>query len=460
MVGGEPKATQEGTDVASNLLDPVVQRLHRAVAAREAASMTDGQLLDCYLQTRDEGAFEALVRRHGPMVLGVCRRVLRDPNEADDAFQATFLVLVRKAASVTPRDRVANFLYGVAHQTAVRARSAAARRRRRERPAGELPETPARRADPPDDLREFLDRELSALPVKYRAAVVCCDLKGQTHQEAARRLGCPEGTLASRLCRGRRMLAARLTRRGVTASAGALAEILSGEASAGLPASLLRSTLQAARAGEVSFEVAALTKGVLRAMSLTKARMVAAVLFTAGVVALGGGLLSRPEAVADQPAGPKPEPKGEKARLEVHADGKGVEVRVAFAGELVVAAADRMSYDEQRKTLILEGNVRAQRRRGRWREDIRCRRLEIDRGGGTVRVEGGAGVGVNLPAPKKPEDEGEGAREFTLGEFYRRTGHVGAACFYYERVRRRHPGTPHAEKAKHRLADLRKGIGS
>src|ERR1700722_16017518 len=124
----------------TSVMEPVIRHLRRAVAVREQAGITDGELLNRFVSIRDDAAFEALVRRHGPMVLGVCRRILRDSHEADDAFQATFLVLVRKAASVVPREMVGNFLYGVAHQTAVRARSAAARRRLRERQVREMPE--------------------------------------------------------------------------------------------------------------------------------------------------------------------------------------------------------------------------------------------------------------------------------------------------------------------------------
>ena len=154
--------------------------------------------------SKDEAAFEALVRRHGPMVLGVCRRVLRNHHDAEDAFQATFLVLVRKAASIVPREMVANWLYGVAYRTALKARSMIARQRVRERQVTEMPEPEA--AEPDDcwrDLQPLLDQELSRLPDKYRVPIVLCDLEGKTGKEAARQLGWPEGTVASRLARGR-----------------------------------------------------------------------------------------------------------------------------------------------------------------------------------------------------------------------------------------------------------------
>src|SRR5207244_3033628 len=140
---------------------------------------------------RDEAAFEALVRRHGPMVLGVCLRVLRRHADAEDAFQATFLVLARKAASVVPREMLPNWLYGVAQQTAVRARAAAARRRAREKQVTHTPEPAAKPPAPWDDLEPLLDEELSKLPDKYRVPVVLCDLEGKTRKQAAGQLGWP-----------------------------------------------------------------------------------------------------------------------------------------------------------------------------------------------------------------------------------------------------------------------------
>src|SRR5262249_40421706 len=161
------------------------------------ADLSDGQLLSCFIEQRDEDAFAALVKRHGPMVWGVCRRVLRGHQDAEDAFQATFLVLVRKAASVVPRELVGNFLYGVAFQTAVRARSVNAKRRTRERQVRGVPDPQAAEPEIWSDLQPLLDRELARLPDKYRAPVVLCDLQGKTYRDAARQLGCPAGTLAA-----------------------------------------------------------------------------------------------------------------------------------------------------------------------------------------------------------------------------------------------------------------------
>src|SRR5262249_36774042 len=213
---------------------------------REGAGRNDGQLLGDYLRSRDEAALAALVCRHGPMVWGVCRRVLRNHHDAEDAFQATFLVLVRKAASVVPREMVANWLFGVARQTALKARATTAKRGAREKQVTQVPEPAATDPSIREDLRPLLDQELCGLPDIYRVAIVLGDLEEKTRREAARQLGVPEGTLAARLTRGRVMLAKRLARRGLAVSGGVLAAVLAqNAASAGVPASLVSSTIQA-----------------------------------------------------------------------------------------------------------------------------------------------------------------------------------------------------------------------
>jgi RNA polymerase sigma factor (sigma-70 family) len=168
--------------MATRQLSEVIQHLRRAVHLPEDAELTDGQLLRDYLDRRDEAALAALVRRHGPMVWGVCRRVLCNHHDAEDAFQATFLVLVRKAAAVVPREMVANWLYGVAHQTALKARATTAKRRARERQVTEMPEPAVTQQDLWGDVQPLLDQELSGLPDKYRVAIVLCDLQGKTRK--------------------------------------------------------------------------------------------------------------------------------------------------------------------------------------------------------------------------------------------------------------------------------------
>jgi RNA polymerase sigma factor (sigma-70 family) len=230
------------------------------------------------------------------MVWGVCCRLLPNHHDAEDAFQATFLVLVRKAADV-PRQAVANWLYGVARQTAVRLRATAAKRGRRETQVVNMPEpTVAEVRDA--DLQSVLDEELGRLPEHYRGVIVLCGLEGMTRKEAARQLGSPEGSVASRLARARALLAKRLTQRGVVFSGGSVAAVLSAaSASASAPPALVASTIKAvsllaaskaAATGVIPAKVAALTEGVARAMVLAKLKTVTCALALTVLVGLGG----------------------------------------------------------------------------------------------------------------------------------------------------------------------------
>jgi RNA polymerase sigma factor (sigma-70 family) len=244
--------------------------------------------LERYAAAREAAAFEVLLRRHGPMVLGVCRRILRNEQDAEDAFQATFLILVRKAASVRSASSVASWLYGVARHTALKARG-------RRRPTEPLPELTTE--DGWQELRSVLDAELAQVHEVYRTALILCDLEGRTIMEAAVLVGCPQGTLASRLRRGRGLLAERLARRGFVLPVGvALAS--------SVPPHLVASTLDAAAAGAVSAPVAALTEGVLRTMSSNKLKAVIAVLMVVGLVT-GSVLSFRSHAAAEVTPSPR-----------------------------------------------------------------------------------------------------------------------------------------------------------
>jgi RNA polymerase sigma factor (sigma-70 family) len=276
----------------------VIEHLRRFVFLRDKVHLADEQLLDDFISRRDNVAFEVLVRRHAAMVMGVCRRVLASHHDAEDAFQATFLVLARKAAALAARGLVANWLYGVAYNTALKAKAAAAKRRVREREAADMPKPDAAAPGPWQDLQALLDQELSRLPDKYRAAIVLCDLEGKSRKEAALQIGCPEGTVASRLVRGRTLLAKRLTQRGAALSAAALAgEMTLPIASASVPTSLITTTSNAAilyAAGHavtdvVSSQVAALAEGVLKAMVLTKFKTMTLAALLLGLIAFGGG---------------------------------------------------------------------------------------------------------------------------------------------------------------------------
>ncbi len=278
----------------------------RSVALLATAGPSDGRLLEDYLAREDADAFAALVRRHGSMVWGVCRRVLRDPHDADDAFQATFLVLVRKAATVRPRHAVGSWLYGVAYRTALKARSDAARRRAKERLAAACRSRAVPESTGPET-GLLLDQEIHRLPEQSRAVVVLCDLEGATRKEAARRLGWPEGTVAGRLARARALLARRLARHGFTAPLVALAAA----ASAGRAGTLSPPPVTAAaRAGTP--RAAALAGAFVRAMALAKLRAGAVVLAaTLGVVTLayaatGGAPKGEPDAPASTDRQPVP----------------------------------------------------------------------------------------------------------------------------------------------------------
>ncbi len=177
--------------------------------------MTDGTLLDCFVRQRDEDAFESVVHRHGPMVLRICRNILDDPNDAEDAFQATFLVLIRRARTIRNREALGRWLYGVAYRISIRAKMQARRRSTQERQGASMTATDDGFDPSRDELRPLLHDELSRLPQQLRDPIVLCYMEGLTQEEAARRLRIPLGTLKGRLNRGRERLHSRLTRRGV-----------------------------------------------------------------------------------------------------------------------------------------------------------------------------------------------------------------------------------------------------
>src|SRR5262245_23036602 len=218
-------------------LNPVLRRLNRWLDG-PAGEPIDGELIDRFLAGREEAAFAELVRRHGPMVLGVCRRILSDPHDAEDAFQAAFLVLARGAGSIRDRRSVGSWLYGVALRVSRRARLQAARRRAREKGADPMPQPDPFDAVEWRDLRPVLDEELGRMPDKYRAPLVLCYLEGKSHEEAARHLGWPNGTVCGRLARARDMLRRRLERRGLACSASLLAVLVQQYASAAVPGRL------------------------------------------------------------------------------------------------------------------------------------------------------------------------------------------------------------------------------
>ncbi|SIN71791.1 RNA polymerase sigma factor, sigma-70 family [Singulisphaera sp. GP187] len=285
--GLRPLSTLFSAGTTTGLSD--VQLLERISAATRATHTA-------------EAAFEALMARHGPMVLGVCRRALCDPRDVEDAFQATFLVLVRKSGGVRVDDSLGRWLYGVARRVAHRARTLAEKRRARE--ASSTTWEPAIPA--PDEERAellaALDDELGRLPEKYRVPVLLCDLEGLTHTEAASRLQWPVGTVKGRLAQARSLLKGRLTRRGLAPNTLSLSSIIKAEARLAVPAHLaektVRSALPFAMGGQTaatwaSASVLALSRGVLRAMLLTKLKMAAIGLVAALGVTAGAGALAK-----------------------------------------------------------------------------------------------------------------------------------------------------------------------
>lgn len=269
-----------------------IERLFRSGTA---VGLSDGQLLERFTTRHDEAAeaaFAALVDRHGPMVLSVCRRILIDAHSADDAFQATFLILVRRARNVRKRDSLASWLFGVALRVSKHSRSAAARRRDVEQRA----HVPSQSATGTTDGCREIWEEVDRLPKALRAAVVHCYLEGLTHEQAATRLGWPVGTVRSRLARARDRLRGRLAGQGYAPS---VLVIPSLTCKSTLPFSLVESTTKAAmliaardalEAGLVSATAATLTEGVLRSMFITKPKLAAAVLATAGAIIAGAGV--------------------------------------------------------------------------------------------------------------------------------------------------------------------------
>jgi RNA polymerase sigma factor (sigma-70 family) len=256
------------------------------------SGLSESQLLARFVADRDEVAFEAIVSRHGPMVLGVCRRLLDDPHDVEDGFQATFLVLVRKAGALTDRELLANWLYGVALRVATRLRRDRTRRRVRERTdvRGDV-------AAPADDgtcgeLPFLLDQEIARLPARFRAPIVLCYFEGLTHDQAAEHLGCPVGTIRSRMAKGRELLRSRLTQRGYAPVSSLGAFFPLARSAPAVPPALFMRTIAAAAGvaadrsiglGATSTAVVTLVKGVLPAMSITRWITLAAVLVILGV---------------------------------------------------------------------------------------------------------------------------------------------------------------------------------
>ncbi len=313
--------------MATGQAGTLVRRIRQLVERQAERGLADRELLRRFAVHRDEVAFAALVRRHGGLVWRVCRNALGHEQDAEDAFQATFLVLARKAGSLREEDALAGWLYGVASRIALKARTASARRRRREREAATMRRNPADTELALRELQAILDEEVGRLPAKYRAPFVLCCLQGKTKPEAARELGWRQGTVSSRLAQARKLLQQRLSRRGVALSAALAAAALSpATSSAAVPALLAQAATRAAlafSAGKTaagSAQAVALAKGAMQTMLASKLKMAIPALLALGLLAGSAGLAAHhlagptasppaaPEAAAQEAKQPAAEP--------------------------------------------------------------------------------------------------------------------------------------------------------
>jgi RNA polymerase sigma factor (sigma-70 family) len=335
--------------------------------------LSDRQMLERFVADRDEAAFEVLVARHGPMVLNVCKQLLRDPHDVEDAFQAVFLVLVRKAGMIRVEGSLGPWLYTVTHRIAVRARA-----NRRRIAMREVAETAERAGSPPEDTLDrdetarAIQEELANLPDRLSAPLVLCYLQGMTHELAASQLGCPLGTVRSRLSRGRARLLARMTRRGLTLSAAALVSALETNVRAAAVPPILRAMLirlatewasgTAATVGApgASASVAALLEGVLNVMRIKKLAIAATVLLGAGAlglvianraVAVGGAQLQESAQSSSDPFGRSMEPSGTPIGARPEKRDSNLITRTYYVGDIPgVTLSERPNSPALKKT--------------------------------------------------------------------------------------------------------------
>jgi RNA polymerase sigma factor (sigma-70 family) len=299
--------------MARGHLGAVVQHLHKLVGPEPGGGLTDGQLLERFVAWQEEAAFESLVRRHGALVLRVCRRVLDDLHAADDAFQATFLVLARKARNIGKRDSVGSWLYGAAYRIARKAKVSEVRRQRRETRAAVLPRPEPAGDGKLTDLKPLLDEELGQMSAKYRAPLVLCYLEGKTYGQAARELGWSEGSMSRRLAQARERLRQRLVRRGVALSTACLGALLTQSTQAAVAPGLIEGTTKAAltfaagrpmAAGTLSEAAQALAREAVQQTCLFPLKTAATVLLA--LAAASAGIDGPRHRVHEDPSGAIP----------------------------------------------------------------------------------------------------------------------------------------------------------
>ena len=320
--------------------------LQAVVDLGAVADLSDGELLERFVAGREEVVFAALVGRHGPMVWGVCRRILRDHHEAEDAFQAAFLVLARRAGAVAPRDRVGPWLHGVARRTALKARGLQTRRRARE-VASPAPPDRAAALEPPDDRLALLDREVARLPARYRDPIILCELEGKSYRAAADQLGWPIGTVSGRLARARAILADRLGRAGRGDGAVPLVAVPRILAPAHLAGPIARAAPLVAAGQEVAAGVVpagsiTLMRGVLTTMLLSRIK-VAALLVAGSALTVGGGLAYHAVAA---PSTPPPPPEQRPAATPPVAQAPAAQTTDPTASYTYSIEPDAVSFDD------------------------------------------------------------------------------------------------------------------
>jgi RNA polymerase sigma factor (sigma-70 family) len=418
--------------MARGRLSNVIRFLRRATGP-EPDTVTDRQLLERFARNREEDAFATLADRHGPMVLAVCRRILGDAHAAEDAFQATFLVLARKAAAVRWQESVGGWLHEVALRVAQKARLAATRSHAFERQVADVSAVTSSTDVERRELHTVLDQELSRLPDKYRLPLVLCYLEGKTNDEAAQLLGWTKGGVSGQLARARELLRQRLARRGMTMGAGGLAAILADSvAPAAVPAVLLTSTVKAAVAapasGAVPISVALLTEGVLQSMYLAKLRMAVLILLLLGGCVAGAGMLTyralaggSADAVSAAASLPEDKPKAaQPADKQVHSKPvrlDGLEFETVTDARWPVPAANKSTdvgltlhiTNRSDKEVVLSDEravgVRLTTADGK---DLEVRPLPVDAIRKQMPIRLAAGKSVAIPAQAKLKWQGAG----------------------------------------------------
>jgi RNA polymerase sigma factor (sigma-70 family) len=392
----------------------LVTKLRQAADPTAEPSQSDGRLLASFVAGRDPRAFALLVRRHGPMVLAVCRRITGHAHDAEDAFQAVFLTLARRARDVSRAEALGNWLYGVAVRTARHARAGAARRRARETPTDPLPDSGRPDPEPfPSDTRAILDEELARLPDMYRTPVVLCDLGGEPQAALARRLGVPVGTVYSRLATARALLGERLRKRGICLPAVGLTAL----GAAAVSPRLTRAATALATSGPIPPAVAALMNGALRTMFFQKPTACAAGAVLLGLLGCAWGALPltpaqeppnpstaglRPgeKATGEKPVPPAAKPTGPGTLLLVGEEGKLVALtpdgkendELNTAKDAYSARHARLSPDGTRAAFVVRDETRTDNSQDPWPHKVVIRKL----GQTEARVVDFPGFGVGL----------------------------------------------------------------